>query len=283
LAEVIQERHYYPFGMEMSELSYGTGTNKYLYNSKEIQNDFDLYWYDYGARFYDPQLGRFHSVDPLGSPYNYALNNPVRFIDPDGRIVRPAPGSRPEFVQKYQAASEILIEKGVGNSFLQLVASNEVYFVKESGESNYDPRDLNNKTINWNPSSALEVNGKIVLSPTGVFGHEIEHAVNHDNVLKAYQNGDVAAYNKWMEGLEKGSSSTFRKKEEENVITGPEQRIAKALGSIKDSETTRKAYIGSQVRVDGINSTERPKSLTQIKPIYPVLTSKEEFNINNRR
>jgi len=56
LAEVIQERHYYPFGMEMSELSYGTGTNKYLYNSKEIQNDFDLYWYDYGARFYDPQL-----------------------------------------------------------------------------------------------------------------------------------------------------------------------------------------------------------------------------------
>ncbi|MBW6534544.1 MAG: hypothetical protein K0B11_06015 [Mariniphaga sp.] len=67
LAEVIQERHYYPFGMlersgnpalagEMSELSYGTGTNKYLYNSKEIQNDFDLYWYDYGARFYDPEL-----------------------------------------------------------------------------------------------------------------------------------------------------------------------------------------------------------------------------------
>jgi hypothetical protein len=40
----------------MSELSYGAGTNKYLYNSKEIQNDFDLYWYDYGARFYDPML-----------------------------------------------------------------------------------------------------------------------------------------------------------------------------------------------------------------------------------
>jgi RHS repeat-associated protein len=90
LAEVIQERHYYPFGMEMSELSYGTGSNKYLYNSKEIQNDFDLYWYDYGARFYDPELARFHSVDPLSenyffqSPYAYAANNPILFIDRNG-------------------------------------------------------------------------------------------------------------------------------------------------------------------------------------------------------
>jgi RHS repeat-associated protein len=69
VAQVIQERHYYPFGMEMSELSYGTGTNKYLYNGKEHQNDFDLYWYDYGARFYDAQLGRWHSVDPMAEKY----------------------------------------------------------------------------------------------------------------------------------------------------------------------------------------------------------------------
>jgi RHS repeat-associated protein len=95
LAELIQQKHYYPFGLEMSQLSLGTGTNKYLYNSKEIQDDFNLYWYDYGARFYDPGLGRWHSVDPLAekmkdmSPYCYAFNNSLRFIDLDGLIPWP--------------------------------------------------------------------------------------------------------------------------------------------------------------------------------------------------
>ena len=64
--------------------------NLYKYNGKEIQTDFDLDWYDYGARFYDVQLGRWHVIDNKAEKYfyvtlyNYVDNNPLLFVDPDG-------------------------------------------------------------------------------------------------------------------------------------------------------------------------------------------------------
>lgn len=93
LPQVAEYNHYYPFGMELESLCYTSGAdlpNNHLYNGKELQPEYNLQWYDYGARFYDPQLGRWHCVDPAAevnrrwSSYNYALDNPVRFIDPDG-------------------------------------------------------------------------------------------------------------------------------------------------------------------------------------------------------
>jgi RHS repeat-associated protein len=87
---LIQTKDYYPFGLAFRQSNAIAGTNRYLYNGKEWQDDKGLKWYDYGARFYDPQIGRWHSPDALAenalelSPYHYCHNNSINFIDPYG-------------------------------------------------------------------------------------------------------------------------------------------------------------------------------------------------------
>jgi RHS repeat-associated protein len=95
--KVLQDNSYYPYGMGLGEsLTYVDNKaieNKYKYNGKEMQDDFGLGWYDYGARMYDAQIGRWHVVDPMAekyssfSPFHYAYNNPLLYVDPNGEEI----------------------------------------------------------------------------------------------------------------------------------------------------------------------------------------------------
>ncbi|UPT71591.1 MAG: hypothetical protein M0D53_04295 [Flavobacterium sp. JAD_PAG50586_2] len=108
--KILEENHYYPFGLKHTKynsnekmyelvdfqptikdiLAAGGSTYKYKYNGKEYQDELGLNMYDYGARNYDPAIGRWMNIDPKAeeyrrwSPYNYCKDNPIVFVDPDG-------------------------------------------------------------------------------------------------------------------------------------------------------------------------------------------------------
>lgn len=92
LPNIVSASDYYPFGMQMPGRKFNAGNYRYGFNGKENDNDVkgEGNQQDYGMRIYDPRVGKFLSVDPLTgdfpwyTPYQYAGNKPIAFIDLDG-------------------------------------------------------------------------------------------------------------------------------------------------------------------------------------------------------
>ncbi|WP_317236309.1 MULTISPECIES: RHS repeat-associated core domain-containing protein [Flavobacterium] len=123
-SSILEENHYYPFGLKHSGYNINNSQPNYAYkyNGKELQSELGLDLYDYGARNYDPALGRWMNIDPLAensrrwTPYNYAYNNPMYFDDPDGM--------QADHDYKYGTDGQITLAKKTEDKTDRLIAEN---------------------------------------------------------------------------------------------------------------------------------------------------------------
>ena len=111
---------YYAFGGLMSTSS-RQSVQPYKYNGKELDRKGGLDWYDYGARYYDAALGRWHVVDPMAeeyyslSPYVYCNNNPICNRDEEGKFINNIIGAVIGGAADLgvQVAANLLSDKGI--------------------------------------------------------------------------------------------------------------------------------------------------------------------------
>jgi len=131
--EIVEINNYYPFGM-MHYTGKTLNSYQYKYNGKELQ---ETGMYDYGARFYMSDIGRWGVIDPLSDatfqPYNYGNNNPISFNDPTGMIAQqPDKFASIGVTKNDKGEYEIVSAKNDGDYGIYLADSKGNYDIEKS-------------------------------------------------------------------------------------------------------------------------------------------------------
>jgi len=129
-SEIVEESNYYPFGLKQKGYNEDISANgnslaqQWKFGGKQYQEELGLDWYDISARNYDPAIGRWMNIDPLAeqgrrwSPYNYAMDNPVYFMDPDG--MWPTPGWFKKYVKSAWRSTGNLVKGAVTSTYTNI-------------------------------------------------------------------------------------------------------------------------------------------------------------------
>jgi RHS repeat-associated protein len=172
---IVEKSHYYPFGMRFyPESTSNSSALAFRYNGKEFESMNGLNRYDYGARMYDAQLGRWHVVDPLAekgrrwSPYTYVFDNPMRFIDPDGMWADNYWFDKNGELDKYEKNDQpdhVYVESGKSESnekaYTELDAAGTKQFVAivvgESSNNSDEAKGISNVMLNRMDNKGVEL------------------------------------------------------------------------------------------------------------------------------
>ena len=248
--DVRQVTNYYPFGGVFSTTAYNRGDDlqPYKYNGKELDRTHGLDWYDYGARNYDATLCQFTTIDPLCekyyhiSPYAYCANNPMRFIDPDGRYfteksidvlkefmsylqmqlsqigkkMNKAEGEKLEKLeQKYKETYER--NQRIFNEIYQLASSDQAYSIGSGNDYCTADITMSADAFRGGRYDIRIADGYSTDERMGVIGHELKHAFQ-------FEKGELSS------GSSKGETFYDRTDEYEALkrqseITGKTERL----------------------------------------------------------
>ena len=253
------------------------GITPYLFNAKEFDEETGMYYY--GARYYEPRLSLWMSVDPLQekypniSTYCYAANNPIKFIDSDGRKLLFASGTTEAFKQKFRAVIMYLHEHNADGIIAQIDKSSTIIYITERvGEASAFSKTK--KTIYWDPNMGVLTSSDKKMSPATVLNHEADHT------LQYLKNPDKFAQDS------KTLDPDYNDKEEMRVITGSEQKTALALGEISAGEVTRTDHIGIPYITKSPTTTEAkdgkiPKNPFVMDEIVISVPKSKNVNPNN--
>jgi RHS repeat-associated protein len=238
--KAMEVNHYDPFGVEYGLSAEPFGIQPFKHQGKERLGIAGFSLHNHGARLADNVMGRWTTRDPLeerdywNGAYVYCGNNPVKFVDTDGRKVQFAPGTTKEFKQKFARTIAYMNAKGTSGFYNQLVKSKTMYTIKEAEEATKSKfKGGENPTILWDPNYALLTNEGKSLSPATILNHEFDHAADYD------KNPEENTKN-----AQPDETNPYSNKEEQRVIEGSEQATAKAHGDIDEGEVTRKDHNG---------------------------------------
>ncbi|MEL7424032.1 MAG: RHS repeat-associated core domain-containing protein [Bacteroidota bacterium] len=274
--EIVLEKHYYPFGLDMTGAWFATVApdNAYRYNGKELDEATGLY--DYGARYYDPAIARWGQVDPLAeeyvsvSPYAYVANNPLLYIDPDGMriIIRDLDGkiveySRgmdqsedySEYINQTIQSLNYIAENGGKKEINRLVdTENRTYKIGQTEDFSSDSFNPHGGggNITFNSTQVNEYlteDGEYeTITTVTILAHEIDHASENERLMQiGEKSGDYSKVLDFQSALNAAPDDKRRDNEESRAINGLERKIARSLG-----QYLRKSH--KEIPVDKFNS-----------------------------
>jgi len=188
---VIQSQEYYPFGLTFNSYSKENSMpDLYQYNGKKMQHELGLEWLDYGARMYMPDIGRWGVVDPhsdkyeIVTPYNYAFNNPMLFVDPNGKdnviYLLTTAGFNKKDAQAVADKANAMFKK------LGLKTQVKLYDAKKNGK--FDERKLD-KTDNW---AVIGTDRKAIASKAKEISSDKYYQEDVQNWSKEEENPELA-------------------------------------------------------------------------------------------